>query len=394
MFANPNFYAQHSMSARNLSSSMASASSLHSVGAGTPSASHKPYQASYNQQQQRSASVSCRNPAYTAPPAVGLDRSNTEPYYQTDVLASSNAVHSPVAPGRTLTYSFGAQNSTSSMNSSVSIATGINSTFNNSTGYGEDQGVASSYFDRSYSDSRCANVTAADTARGYGGYTNTHAGGSSSSSLANLNQLNTSLFASNPYKVTPKSTSCARLITTLAYLAILILGGATLYLRHAINVAAQELKTADEDAHRRHLMHVKKTGGKRVHGAQGRTNVDSLAKQNQQREILRLERTNQELMEQIDAKHEEHENLKRTLEEEHARLEGLEQTKLNLVRLMDHNQNLLDVLDMDRDSHAAMLQSKDALDRLVEKRETALWKSFDRLAERVGRESHREAVDW
>ncbi|KAL3796027.1 hypothetical protein HJC23_013084 [Cyclotella cryptica] len=385
MFTNPNFYAQHSMSARNLSGSMASTSSMHSVGAGTPlSSSHKVYQAPYNAQ--RAASVSYANPAYTAPPAVGLNRCNTEPYYQTDVLAGSNAVHSPVAPGRALNYSFGAQSS-GAMNSSGSLRS--------SSGYGEDQGVSTAYFDRSYSDPRrTASAPAVDAARGYGGYINASATGSSSS-LSNLNnQNNSSSFTANPYKSTPKSTSCARLLTNLAYLSILILTGTTLYLRHAIHAAAQELESAHSDAHRRHLTHVKKTGGRHGPGSQGRTSVDHLARQNQQREIQRLERANQQLMAQINEKHEEHEQLSRSLEEERGRLDELEQTKQDLHRLIDHNENLLDVLNMEREKHAAMLQSKEELDAVIEKRETALWKSYDRLTERVGQESYREAVDW
>jgi hypothetical protein len=226
-------------------------------------------------------------------------------------------------------------------------------------------------------------MSASNDNRGYGGYT------SHNSSLNNPTPPTSSNYI-NPYKASKKSSKCASLLSLLLYLSILLLGGSTMYLRRAIKVANAEIETAHHQAHRRHLTHVKKTGGR--HGP-GKSR-DAQARENQQREIERYEKLNAQIQTQIDAKADEYNQLQVEFENQHGKLEGLEATKQNSIKAIEHQTNTLDTLRMEKEELEAMLLSKEKLDEVVVKREEALWKRVERLTSKIGRESEREALDW
>jgi hypothetical protein len=373
MFHNPHSIAQIGGSVRSshksLSGSMASTGSIY--GGSVHSASGQsnnnnmatPYHQRYPHTAQRAASMSYGNPSYTAPPAMTnsqYSRSHTEPLYQQDAVASS--IGSPVV-GRNYSYT--------GHNLNCSAGGGFGS-----PGGGYDVNAAS------------AATAAASTTNYFASTSNASAGYSSSGSINNLTPPTSSNLTSNPYKVSShKPSKCATFFKSILYLSLLSLAASTLYLRRAIQTASAQLEEAHHHAHKQHLLHVKKTGGR--HGPR-----DNRRNSNQQSEIARLESSNADIQNQIDIKSLEYTNLEKQYEAQYGKLNGLENTKQNLLKAIEHETNLLENLEAEKEEHKAMLESKEKLDEFVNKREEALWRRVERLTERIGRESAREALDW
>ena len=289
------------------------------------------------------------------PPTFG--RSHTEPFYQGDAVANSSAgIASPHA-SRSSSHNYSQSFGGNTMNPTASMS-----------GYNDPYASSG----------------------GYAGYNNNNSSNNSMNSLGSMNNLTSNkAAASNPYKAqSNKPSKLLRFVTSFMYLSIVLLGCSSLYLRRAITITSNELEEAHELAHRHHLSNVKKTGGRHGGGGVEETRKRQLA------EIERISERNVELQKQIDEKDAEYQEFQRRFDQLYGTFQGLDATKQNVLKAIEHERFELESLDEEKEEHDAMLIGKNKLDAVVSKRETALWDRVDKLSDLIGRESAREHADW
>lgn len=339
MFHNPNAYSQQQQQ------QSSSVNSVGSFNSSTPSMGSPLSNQRYPQRQS-----SYHHPSsYTAPPAMNppaYGRSHTEPFYQGDAIANSTGgIASPHVSRGNYGQSFGSNR----MNT-------------NTGGYNNDSYASSG---------------------GYGYNSNNM---NNSGSMNNLTSTNKA--APNPYKAqSNKPSKLLRFVTSFMYLSIVLLGSSSLYFRRAIKITSNELEEAHKLAHRHHLSNTKKTGGRHGGGAEE-------SRKNQQAEIQRITEKNAELQKQIDEKSSEYQVIKRQYDQLYGSFQGLDATKQNMLKAIDHETHDVESLEEEKEEHEAMLNGKEQLDAVVLKRETALWDRVEKLSGLIGRESARENVDW
>jgi hypothetical protein len=97
---------------------------------------------------------------------------------------------------------------------------------------------------------------------------------------------------------------------------------------------------------------------------------------------------------EIDNVRKVHDALIRVYETRIDELEALDARRVDLDGMILHHENLADDASMEKEKYLAMVNGLDDIVKYTRDRENALWIRINNLQDRIGRESHREALEW
>jgi len=229
----------------------------------------------------------------------------------------------------------------------------------------------------------------------YAGYGNTQ---SSNNATSNV---------SNPYHKSKSSSGGVgpkHILLSLFAITFLVLSGTTLYFRNIMKRTELQLQDAKiflAEQTREDMQAQQRRKGENYAGGRGggheqrrRQQAGNRSRPEDAKEKIKLEAEIKVLEDEVEGFQKSHQDLGVEIDKHLVTLDELGGKKQDLLKKIDHTNNLLENQVEESSKYKAMVDGLDEVEEYMKTREGALWSRIDVLEGKIARESLREAEEW